>query len=148
MLSNSVTLSRREMDEMRRRAANLADAGVLVVSNEADERDAAWKADRKAASAARAGTWNNTLAGMRRAKETQRKEALEAAERAREQLDREEAEKRLQARLDAITRATDLVAEKTDRMKMLKSRRLLSQVQDVGCQQRDTKRDRKRGKKK
>ena len=72
--------------------------------------------------------WPNTLEASRKKKESFLKDKEDREELRRQEIDRQEAEIRGKQRLDAITRANELLYEQTDRMKMLKSKKLYSDV--------------------
>lgn len=72
--------------------------------------------------------WPNTLEATRKKKESFLKDREDKAELRRQEVDLEEAEIRRKQRLDAISRANDLLYDQTDRMKMLKSKKLYSDV--------------------
>lgn len=72
--------------------------------------------------------WPNTLEALRLKKESSMREREAIAELKRQEVDREEAELRRIARLEAIRKANDLLYEQTDKMKMLKSEKLYADV--------------------
>jgi hypothetical protein len=74
----------------------------------------------------RQSQWPNTLEAQRRKREAEFKNREVLAEQKRRVLDQEEAELRRQQRLEAISRANDLLYEQTDCMKVLRSKELLA----------------------
>ena len=132
-MSGSV-ISTSELEAIRRRAfigKLVVNAETQALSSEADRRKRL-----KELSNARSKRWPNTLAAQRRAKANARALREEQEEAARRVLDQQEEQRRARERLATIKRANDKLQAQTDRMKMLKSQRLLSDVIDVrarGC---------------
>jgi len=79
--------------------------------------------------------WPNTLEALRIKKESFTKDREAAAEAARQEVDRQEAEIRRKARLDAIRKANDLIYNQTDKMKMLNGQILYADVIATRVQQ-------------
>lgn len=70
--------------------------------------------------------WPNTLEALRKKREAAFRNKEDIAEEKRKVLDKEEAELRRLERLNAISRANDLLYEQTDCMKVLRSKELMS----------------------
>lgn len=95
---------------------------------------------RKQRGDARVSTWGNTLDAIRVQKDQARKRREERIEAERQAVDRKEAEIQKQKRMDAIERANMLLYEQTDKMKMLRSAQLFSDVmQDRAYQVQEQK---------
>lgn len=118
-----------ELEAIKRRAF----IGKLVVNDETQalNAEAQRRARLKASSEARSKRWPNTLEAQRRQKANARKAREEKEEAARRVLDQEEEQRRARNRLATIKRANDKLQAQTDRMKMLQSQKLLSEVIDV-----------------
>lgn len=86
------------------------------------------KLERKARSDARVAKWPNTLEAMRRNKEEARARRLEAEEAERLKEDKRLAAARAQERKMRIERANRMIYEQTDRMKVLKSQLMFSDI--------------------
>lgn len=85
-------------------------------------------------------TWGNTLDAIRVQKDQARKRREERIEAERQAVDRKEAEIQKQKRMGAIERANMLLYEQTDKMKMLRSAQLFSDVmQDRAYQVQEQK---------
>ena len=126
LLMSSSLVSRDELEAMRRRAA----VGHSVV-HPADEAEAVRKVALRESSKARAGAWGNTLAAVRSKKEFARADRESAAEVVRVALDAEEEERRAAERLTVLRRANELIMSGTDRMKAVRSQRVMSEVTEV-----------------
>lgn len=126
-----------ELEAIRRRAF----IGKLVVSAESEalSSEANRRAKLKQLSDARSKRWPNTLAAQRRAKANARRVREEKEEAARRVLDQQEEQRRARDRLATIKMANDKLQAQTDRMKMLKSQRLLSDVIDARAAQIELK---------
>ena len=95
---------------------------------------------RKQRGDARVSTWGNTLDAIRVQKDQARKRREERIEAERQAVDRKEAEIQKQKRMGAIERANMLLYEQTDKMKMLRSAQLFSDVmQDRAYQVQEQK---------
>ena len=86
------------------------------------------KLDRKARSDARVSKWPNTLEAMRRNKDEARDRRLAAEEEERLKEDKRLAAVRAQERKIRIERANRMIYEKTDRMKVLKSKLMFTDI--------------------
>jgi len=82
----------------------------------------------KALSDNRVSRWPNTLEANRKQKENWKIEKEERIEKERQEIDRREAELQKEMRLLTIQNANKVLYEQTDRMKLLKSRKLLAEV--------------------
>jgi len=118
-----------ELEAIRRRAF----IGKLVVNAETQalKEEASRRARLKAQSEQRSKRWPNTLEAQRRAKANARAVREEKEEAVRRALDQEEEQRRARDRLATIKMANDKLQAQTDRMKMMKSQQLLSDVIDV-----------------
>lgn len=112
-----VVISRTELERMRActRPEEITDA-------EARRRRLKTLSDEKVKK------WPNTLQAMRKKKESWKKDRLDAEERARVEIDREEAELQHKLRSEAIQRANSIMYEQTDKMKCLRSQQMYSDV--------------------
>lgn len=86
------------------------------------------RAELKRRSEERVKNWPNTLEALRKKKENFLKDREEQEEKRRQEIDKQEAELRAQARLETIRKANDLLYEQTDKMKMLRSQQLYADV--------------------
>ncbi len=86
------------------------------------------RAELKKLSTEKMKSWPNTLEAIRLKKESFLKNREEADERARQEVDKAEAELARDQRLEAIRRANNLIYEQTDQMKMLKSQKAYSEA--------------------
>eukprot|EP00601_Ochromonadales_sp_CCMP2298_P005145 CAMPEP_0173177370 /NCGR_PEP_ID=MMETSP1141-20130122/4954_1 /TAXON_ID=483371 /ORGANISM="non described non described, Strain CCMP2298" /LENGTH=471 /DNA_ID=CAMNT_0014099765 /DNA_START=150 /DNA_END=1565 /DNA_ORIENTATION=+ len=98
------------------------------------------KKELKAKSEERLKHWPNTLEALRLKKESFMKDREGDAEAKRQEVDREEAEIRRNARLEAIRKANDLIYAQTDKMKQFKSQKLYADVIGTRFEQADFKR--------
>jgi hypothetical protein len=117
-------ISGRELATIRSRAS-LGAAGTSVLAPPVDMAHHARAEKRKEASNARAGKWPNTLTALRQRKEQARFERLERAEAARRVIDEEEAVLRLERDAEVLDMARRKLVENTDKMKMLRSNKML-----------------------
>lgn len=95
------------------------------------EERTAWEARRQKLqelSDAKVKSWPNTLEAMRQKKESWKMVKMEEEEKARVEIDRQEAELQKEKRLEAINRANAILYEQTDRIKGLRSQQLYSEV--------------------
>ena len=134
--SAAVILSTGELDRIRRMArqsSELSGGGgsATVTLSAADEVEAIARTRRKELSTAHTARFPNTLGALRRRKESDRAERRLAEEAARCTLDDAEEDLRQQARLRVLEGAHSAMVDNTDKMKMLRSQRLLSYVHDV-----------------
>ncbi len=106
--------------------ADIARMKMSVEESTMDRIGDSKRAALKKLSHDRQSQWPNTLEALRRKRETEFKNREVLAEQKRRVLDQEEAEFRRQQRLEAISRANDLLYEQTDCMKVLRSKELLS----------------------
>lgn len=122
-----------ELEAIKRRAF----IGKLVVNAETEalRSEATRRAQLKARSEQRSKRWPNTLEAQRRAKANARAQREEREEAARRVLDQQEEQRRARERLATIKMANDKLQAQTDRMKMMRSQQLLSDVIDVRAQQ-------------
>jgi hypothetical protein len=116
--SSSIPISRNELARIK--------ASVLppTENNYKNER----RAELKKLSQDRLQHWPNTLEALRVKKENFLKDREESEEVKRREIDKEEAELRRKFRLESIKRANELLYEQTDKMKMLRSQQLYSDV--------------------
>ncbi|KAJ8612520.1 hypothetical protein CTAYLR_003720 [Chrysophaeum taylorii] len=126
-------ISSRELERMRAsvrpEAATATDSRRLLLKGLSDEK---------------VKTWPNTLEAMRKKKENWKKEKIEEEEKARVEMDKEEAAFQMKQRLGAIERANLLLYEQTDRMKGLRSKQTYSEVVRERKEQAKEKQLRKR----
>mmetsp|Transcript_2917 Transcript_2917/g.3074 ORF Transcript_2917/g.3074 Transcript_2917/m.3074 type:complete len:475 (-) Transcript_2917:209-1633(-) len=93
------------------------------------------RAELKKKSNDRLQNWPNTLEALRKKKESFLKDRESREEAARREIDLQEAEYRKNMRLESIKRANQLLYEQTDKMKMLRSQQLYSDVLQVRSEQ-------------
>ena len=115
--SNFTNISRRELMNIK--------AMVAPPVHTDHQKD---KLERKALSDARVSKWPNTLEAMRRNKEEARQRRLDAEEAERLKEDKRLAAVRAQERKVRIERANRMIYEQTDRMKVLKSQLMFSDI--------------------
>ena len=117
-MASAVTISLHDLQALQRIASvpGHGDGGTG-----GDRAQAALAAQRKAASAARAAQWPNTLAGLRRRKEEAKSAALAAKEAADLELDAVMAEERLGERLSILRAANAFFAGQSDKVKALRN---------------------------
>eukprot|EP01038_Epipyxis_sp_PR26KG_P006804 gene6804-9319_t len=117
-MSNSLILSKSELNRIK--------ASVLpsIENHDALKR----KEHLKKLSNERLQHWPNTLEALRKKKESFLKDREDEAELKRQEADREEAELKRRLRLETISKANDLLYEQTDKMKMLRSKQLYTEV--------------------
>jgi hypothetical protein len=113
----ALTISAADLDGMRRLAAAPPRAPVSA----ADEAERARRDALRAASAARAEAWPNTLLGLRRQKAADRAARLAAAEDAALKLDAETQEARLNERLKVLRAANAYFEGQSDKVKALRN---------------------------
>ena len=115
--SNFTNISRRELMNIK--------AMVAPPVHTDHQKD---KLERKALSDARVSKWPNTLEAMRRNKEEARQRRLDAEEAERLKEDKRLAAVRAQERKVRDERANRMIYEQTDRMKVLKSQLMFSDI--------------------
>lgn len=123
------TIRAAELESIKRRAL----IGKMVLGSEDD--DSSRQAERHERSQQRAAKWPNTLQATRKKKEDARKERLAREEAARVEIDKQEERRRNRKRLEAIKRANQALLSQTDKMKMLKSQKMMSDVNEVNDSQ-------------
>ena len=116
-----------DLQDIKRRAFY----GKLVLGHEADDKEIQRKKERKEKSLSRSQRWPNTLEAQRKKKEMARQLREDKLEAERKKIDREEDERRARERLEVIKKANSILANQTDRMKTLKSQKLLVDVMKV-----------------
>merc|ERR1719174_1264651 len=87
----------------------------------------------------RKGQWPNTIEALRERKERARQEKLEAEEKLRVEIDREEEALQAEKRRLAIERANKMLYDSTDRVKALHSKLMLADVMEERERQMEVK---------
>jgi hypothetical protein len=122
-----VVVSVKQLAQIRRRATRNADA-LSDSLEQATLREMKRKERLKGMSRAHTEKFPNTLEATRLKKNAALRTRLEDEENARKEIDRQEAEYQRQERKKKIQRAKDMLYDQTDRMKILRSKRLYCNV--------------------